>query len=251
MSASQTRPLRRERRAAQLAARRAAQQRPAARTRQVGIGQITIVSLVAGIALISAIFLLNGQPKGTTQTDLVRAAAPAGIATAGLVLGRADAPVVVDLYEDFQCPACLSWGQNVFPTLAQHELASGTIRIQFHGFSFLGQESIDAARAAWAANEQGRFWDMWATLYANQGLHENAGAFAREQLIAMADLIGLDHARFLTDFDSPGAAHAVADSTAAATAAGVNSTPTLMLNGQRFTGAGYIDLSTAIKAAGG
>jgi protein-disulfide isomerase len=177
------------------------------------------------------------------------AAAPAGIATSGHVLGNAAAPVTIDLYEDFQCPACEAWGTNVFPGLVRNELAAGTAKVVFHGFAFIGAESKDAGRAVWAAEQQGRFWDMWATLYANQGIHENGGSFSRPRLDAMAESVGLDMTRFAADFDSAAATKAVTDGVSDAAKAGVNSTPTLFVNGAPFTGAGYADLATTIAAA--
>jgi protein-disulfide isomerase len=165
------------------------------------------------------------------------------------VLGQADAPVTIDLYEDFQCPACEAWGRTVFPSLASNELASGSVKIVFHDMAFLGPESADAGRAAHAAAQQGRFWDMWATIYANQG-RENSGAFSRERLIAMADRLGLDVARFEADMDSMAAQAAIDRSRADAGRAGVTSTPTLIVDGQAFVGAQpYADIAAAIAAA--
>ena len=250
MSTTSPRPLRRERRAAELAARRAATHTPVQGRSRFGLVQITLASLIGGLALIGALILFTNRPAAP-PIDVIRASAPAGIPSSGLVLGKADAPVTIEVFEDFQCPACLRWGSDVFPTLASHELADGTVKIAFHGYSFIGPESVDAAKAAWAANQQGRFWDMWATLYANQGLRENNGAFARDRLVAMADLIGLDHARFLVDIDSAEAAAAVSQSSASAVAAGITKTPSLVINGKLFEGAGYTDLSTAIAAARG
>jgi protein-disulfide isomerase len=250
MSTTSPRPLRRERRAAEQAARRAATRAPVQRRSRFGLVQITLIAVIAGLVLIGVAIVSNTKPPAA-PIDVIRGSAPSGIPASGLVLGKADAPVTVELFEDFQCPACLHWGTNVFPTLASHELADGTVKVLFHGYAFLGPESVDAAKAAWAADQQGRFWDMWATLYANQGLHENAGFFARDRLVAMADLIGLDHARFLADIDSAAAASAVSASSASAVAAGITGTPSLVINGTRFDGAGYTDLSTAIAAARG
>jgi protein-disulfide isomerase len=250
MSTTSPRPVRRERRAAELAARRAAVRTPVRSQPRFGLVQITLVALIAGLVLIGAAILLNNRAPAST-IEVVRGSAPSGVPASGFVLGKADAPVTIEIFEDFQCPACLRWGSDVFPTLAGRELADGTVKIVFHGYSFIGPESIDAAKAAWAANEQGRFWDMWATLYANQGLHENAGAFARDRLVAMADVIGLDHDRFLVDIDSAEAASAVSASSASAIAAGITATPSLVINGKLFGGAGYADLSTAIAAARG
>ena len=248
MATTTPRAPRRERRAATLAARRAASREPVRRRSRFGLVQITAASVIAGLALIAALVVLGGTPA-TVQAEVLRAAAPAGIPANGLVLGRPDATVAIDVYEDFQCPACEKWGIDVFPTLARNELATGDAKLVFHGFAFLGPESIAAGRAAWAAERQGRFWDMWATLYANQGLRENGGAFSRDRLIAMADLIGLDHDRFLADFDSSAAASAVSQSTAAAVATGIVGTPSLVIDGRLVGSTGYADLSAAIAAA--
>ena len=249
MSSSQsTRPLRRERRAAALAARRAQTRQPMA-ARRPGLGLITVASVVAGLVVIGLILALNGTPQAAPTDSLTRAAAPAGIATSGMRLGQAGAPVVIDLYEDFQCPACLAWGKDVFPSLVRNELSAGSVQIAFHSYAFIGPDSERAARAAWAASRQERFWDLWATLYANQGLHENAGAFTRDRLIAMADLIGLDHDRFIADFDSPAAASWVAEGASAAANAGINSTPSLVIAGTVLPSTRYPDVAAAIAAA--
>ena len=249
MSSQPARQLRRERRAAALAGKRAEPKRAVRQPRRIGIGLVSIGALGAGLVLVVALLALNG-PK-PVPVNVLKAAAPAGIPTAGLVLGNAAAPVTIDLYEDFQCPACLQWSNSVFPSLVRNELAAGSVKIAYHSYAFIGQESKDAARAAYAANQQDRFWDMWATLYANQGLHENGGSFSRARLDAMAAELGLDTQRFATDFDSTAAAAFVSDGAAAARAAGIESTPTLVVNGTKFAGSGYADLRTVLAAAAG
>jgi protein-disulfide isomerase len=249
---SSSRPLRRERRAQQLAERRAGRERPTGRPRSSGIGviQVTIVAVLAGLGLIAALAFLLPKPQ-TLGADLVRAAGPTGLPSSGMVLGRADAPVKVEVYEDFQCPVCRRWGEDVLPSLIRNELGSGTASLTYHAYAFIGQDSFVAARAAWAADRQGRFWDLWATLYANQGLHENAGAFTTERVVAMADLVGLDHDRFVADLGSSEARAAIDASSGAAVAAGVTGTPTVVVNGRVVDGTGYAAVSAAIAAAAG
>jgi protein-disulfide isomerase len=135
------------------------------------------------------------------------------------------------------------------PSLAANELRAGIAKVAFHDMAFLGQESTDAGRAAYAAAQQGRFWDMWATLYANQG-RENSGAFSRARLMAMADQLGLDVARFERDMDSPAALTSIGDSRAEAGRLGVTSTPTLIVEDRMLLGVRmYPDLAAAIAAA--
>ena len=250
-TAQTTAQTRRERRSAQREARRGARRRPHPASRRLGLGSLSVLGLVGGLAVM-LLAIVFGSPPASSQAataDVNIARVPAGLAMDGFVLGRADAPVTIDLYEDFQCPACEAWGRDVFPRLAANELAAGSARIVFHDMAFLGPESSDAGRAAHAAAQQGLFWDMWATLYANQG-RENSGAFDRARLLAMADRLGLDVARFEMDMDSTAAHDAIDASRDAARRAGVTSTPTLVIDGRAFVGVGsYPDVAAAIAAA--
>ena len=67
----------------------------------------------------------------------------------------------------------------------------GTLRIEWHDFPYLGQESLTAAVAARAAQDQGMFWEYHDLLYRNQ-----AGGFSLEKLIGLAGEAGLDVERF-------------------------------------------------------
>jgi protein-disulfide isomerase len=249
MSAAHPTQTRRQRRLAERAARRdtRGQRRPA---RRVGLGALSVLGVVGGLAAIVLAIALGAPPPAAVEPAPVSIArAPAALASDGFVLGRADAPVTIDLFEDFQCPACQTWGEGVFPSLAANEVAAGTVRIVFHDMAFLGPESADAGRAAFAAAQQGRFWDMWATLYANQG-RENSGAFSRVRLMAMAEGLGFDVERFATDMASSAAEASIAQSRADAAKAGVTSTPTLLIDGRAFVGLQpYPDIAAAISSA--
>jgi protein-disulfide isomerase len=211
---------------------------------------MTIVAVAAGLLVIALLAVFRDQPAAApASVTVVAASAPAGVPAAGFTLGRAAAPVTIDVFEDFQCPACLRWGDTVFPRLAANELTGGQAKLVFHGFAFLGPESRDAGRAAWAAARQGRFWDMWATLYANQGRRENGGAFARDRLVGMAGAIGLEANRFAADYASTEAGRAVADGVAEASRLGISGTPTLLVNGSIVGAATYDDLRAAIAGA--
>ena len=249
MSGDTVRRTRRERRAATLASRREDRRQPATRpARRIGLGTISALAVIIGLAVIG--FMILTRPGAATPTaSVIPAAVPAGLVSSGFTLGKADAPVTIDVFEDFQCPACQRWGHDVFPSLARNELSDGRAKLVFHGDAFIGPESQNAGRAAWAASRQNRFWDYWATLYANQGLRENGGAFTRDRLVAMADAIGLEPTMFGLDYESDAAKQAVADGVAAARQAGVESTPTILVNGERFTGATYPDLAAVVDAA--
>ena len=241
---------RRERRAAERAARPRGHRRARSTGGRLNLQTLSLAGLLGGMALVAVAIVFGSPPSDRADdTEMVVAVAPAGVATDGFVLGSPDAPVTIELFEDFQCPACAAWSRTVFPLLATNELAAGTVKIVFHDMAFLGTESADAGRAAYAAAQQGRFWDIWATLYANQG-RENSGAFSRARLLAMAHRLGLDEARFQADMDSAAAAAAIEASRAAARGAGITSTPTLIVGGEVLVGVQpYPELAAAIAAA--
>ena len=116
-------------------------------------------------------------------------------------------------------------------------MATGQLRLNFHDYAFIGQESVDAASAARCADKQGRFWDYQAWLFANQN-GENKGWFTRDRLAAIADAVGLDPAGWATCYDSGADRTAVTAETPSGVSAGVTSTPTLILDGT------VLDLST-------
>lgn len=240
---------RRERRLAERAARH--QSLAGRHTRRPGLGLLSLFGLLGGLALVAAAIILSARPA-TVAADPAAveiARAPAGLVSDGFALGRRDAPVTIDLYEDFQCPACERWSTDVFPSLAANELSAGTVRIVFHDMAFLGAESTGAGLAAYAAAQQGRFWDIWATIYANQA-RENSGALGDDRLRAMAQALGLDMARFDADRASDAARASIDASRSQARAAGVTSTPTLILDGELVEGVKpYAQLTALISAA--
>ena len=216
-----------------------------------------IVVMTAGAAaiavlLIAIAMLSHGRTDPAPTTALVepRAPVPADLVD-GLALGRADAPVVLEVYGDYQCPVCGRYARDYLPRLVSDLVAPGTLRIVDRPIAFLGtgdpDESVDAAVGAACAARQDRYWDFHDLMMWNQS-GENRGAFSRTRLFAMADRIGLDRAAFDACFGDPSVARSVGLETNAATSAGIASTPTFVVNGQRVVGlVAYEDLAGLIR----
>lgn len=127
-------------------------------------------------------------------------------------------------------------------------MQAGEVRFVFRHYAFIGPESQWAAEAAECANEQGRFWDLYDKLFAEQA-GENAGAFSRENLTRFADELGLDMTRFSRCLDSGRTRDVVEQETRAGWDHGVRGTPTLFVNGRLVEGgADYAELRAAIEA---
>ena len=92
---------------------------------------------------------------------------------------------------------------------------------------------------------------MHALVFANQH-GENKGAFARDRLARMAEMLGLDTAAFVTLLDDPALRAAVKAELAEGSAAGVSQTPTLSINGTLTSGApSWDELKQLVEAARG
>ena len=128
-------------------------------------------------------------------------------------------------------------------------VATGKIKFEFRDMAFLGSDSTAAAEASDCALDQGKFWPMHNILYGNQ-YQENSGEFSTSRLEQMAQLIGLNTGTFNSCLTSGKHAKDVQDSVSAGQAAGVNVTPTLMVNGQIVqNGSDYTTLKAAIDKA--
>ena len=127
-------------------------------------------------------------------------------------------------------------------------IAAGKVRYTYHHFAFLGPESIRAAEASECAREQGRFWDYADTLFANQR-GENQGAFADQYLKSFGDGLGLATLAFNACLDTRRYRAAVEGETLDGQQHGVQSTPTIFINGVRQEPASFEDYIKAIEAA--
>jgi len=168
----------------------------------------------------------------------------------GRSLGDPDAPVKIEVFEDPQCPACGLYNKNVEPLLRAGPITRGEVFLTYRDMAFLGQESFDAAAAMRVAESlDGKFWAYHDVVFHNQD-GENQGAFTASRLADMAELVGLDREAFLAELEDPRYIGAVEAETAEARTLGVNSTPTLVINGELRPGVpNWDELSAEIAAA--
>jgi protein-disulfide isomerase len=184
--------------------------------------------------------------KGPLGTPIRQAAANAPAAPAGAdqiykvavgdapVKGDADAKVTIVEWSDFQCPFC----GRVMPTLEQIEKNYGSdVRIAFkHNPLPMHPNAPYAAKAAIAAQKQGKFWEMHDKLFAANNSHQQ-DALTQEKVDAMAVDIGLDMTKYKADVASPQTAQVIAQDQAQAARLGANGTPHFFINGARISGA--------------
>lgn len=121
------------------------------------------------------------------------------------------------------------------PELTEKYVEDGTLRIEWKDFPYQGQESVNAALAARAAQAQGQFWEYHDLIYANQS-SGNSGGYTQENLTALAEEAGLDVARFESDLASARHDAAVQADFTEGQNLGISGTPTFYINGQPLVG---------------
>jgi Na+/H+ antiporter NhaA len=159
------------------------------------------------------------------------------------IRGPIDAPVTVVEYGDFECPYC-----------GQAEPVVRELRRDFTDVRYVWRHvplndvhphAQLAAEAAEAAGDQGAFWEMHDLLLDNQD------ALQPDDLVAYAELLGLDVERFTNSLREHTGAGRVAEDIDSADLSGVTGTPTFFINSRRQHGAYDIaSLSAAVRAAG-
>jgi protein-disulfide isomerase len=217
---------------------------------------------VVGIVVVGALLVLQGgKPQSVDVASLQSpiSQVPADLA-AGRALGKPDAPVTLEVWSDYQCPACGQLAETVEPVLVRKYVTTGTLQIVIRDAAFQGgrsgasyDESVEAAAGARCALEQDLFWPFHNWLFANQ-VGENDGAFRDERLRAIATAAGLDVVAWDACRATGEQQAAVRAETKDALAKGVNATPTMYLNGEAIVGLRSADelgglIETAATAA--
>ena len=220
-----------ERKAQARAAREAAErqaERAQSRARRVRL--LAGVLATAAAVLVAVIFVSRAgtgeaaRPQPAESVALLR-----GIPQDGAWLGDPKAPVVVEEYADLQCPFCAQFAREVLPGVIRDHVRTGRVRLRLRLLTFLGSDSVRGGRVAAAAALQDRGWEFADLFYANQGA-ENSGYATDAFLDELAGQVpGLDAQRLERDRSSGAVRERLASDAAAARAAGVDSTPTVLV----------------------
>ena len=145
--------------------------------------------------------------------------------------GGKNAPVTLEEFSDFQCPAC----GNLEPGLRKVVQDYGErVRLVFRNYPLpMHRYAFFAARAAEAAGQQGKFWEMHDALYDNQKEWSDSME-PRVQFDSYATRLGLDVQRFKADMDRQDLADRINADRRRGDSLNVRGTPTVFLNGREL-----------------
>jgi protein-disulfide isomerase len=193
-----------------------------------GLASVTVAAIKAGKSEAAAIAESKASKFGSIPKHKLLDD-PVPIPTLGApAMGPANARITIVEFSDFQCPYCSKAVAQINATLKAYP---NDIRLIFKQYPLDShpQAGISAA-ASLAAHAQGKFWPMHDVMFANRS------KLSRDSILAWAKDIGLDMKRFTADLDSDLIRKAVLRDQADGDKVGVEGTPTVFLNGQRYNG---------------
>ncbi|GAA2358092.1 DsbA family protein [Dactylosporangium salmoneum] len=221
------------------------QQAKRRRNRRIAVAAGAIVAFL-GVVLTAQ---LTGGRSPVAAPAAPTASASAGGARTGelafvrrqqsdpMAVGDVDAPVVLVQWTDMRCPYCAVFNRETLPVLRREYVDTGKVRIEVHDVAYFGEQSENAAIAARAAAEQGRFFEYLSAVYKEAPEHGHP-ELPRERLIAFAEKAGVpDIARFTADLDDSGLRAAAAASNGEAERLGVTSVPFFVAGNSALSGA--------------
>jgi protein-disulfide isomerase len=141
-------------------------------------------------------------------------------------IGRADAPITLVEYGDFECPYC----GRAYPIVKEvQQQFDDQLRFVFRNFPLtqIHPHAAHAAEAAEAAGAQGAFWELHDLLFEHQDKLEDV------DLAGYASLLGLDAERFASELADGFYTPIVRQHFLSGVRSGVNGTPAFFINGIR------------------
>lgn len=190
---------------------------------------IVIVAVVIGVGIIWGVVNWLKEPK--PFYPIINSPRP--------IAGNKEAAVKIELFSDFQCPACKTSEPLVKEVL---QTFSDKISLSYKHYPLvvIHTQAFRAALAAECANDQGKFWEYHDVLYDKQP------EFSKEQLISYAKNLGLNEQDFSNCLLSEAKAEVVRQDMKEGDLRKVDSTPTFYINSEKVSN--WTELKNLIQA---
>jgi protein-disulfide isomerase len=196
-----------------------------------------VLGIVAVIGVGVLVFQVFGSREPAAQPVAVEIDPVELARTPGVALGRADAPVVIYEFADFQCPGCAQFATFVAPLIKERLVEPGLVRYVYYDFPLSQhQHAFLASRAARCAGDQERFWEYHDLLYGRQPRWSSAASTgsATDLFVGYARELGLDRGAFEGCLRSNEHAEAVTRNLRFGESLGVSGTPSIFVNARRL-----------------
>ena len=216
--------------------------KPISETSASGGGSRRVLWIVVGVAialivLLAAVALLNNGDSNSSTPEVATGQTVAervGQPVDRRVVGDPAAPVLIEAYEDVQCPHCQRYTEALEDTILDELVAQGIARYEYKHRFVIGADSITAGTAMECAADQGLFWEYHNALFA--AAPNNASAVQAASLKRLAADTGLDTDEFDQCFDSRKHYEKMLREDNEARDRNVDATPTIFINGVKYQG---------------
>lgn len=184
------------------------------------------------IAVILAALLIGGGWYYSKQTPVSGSPQPTnssitGVSEPGILIGDPNAPVTMEEYTSFICPACARFAGGTLPQIKDEYVKTGKVKIILYVLP-----PYELGRAALCSLEQNKFVEYHDYLFEHQGQITK-----EDDLKNMAVNAGLDSQKFNSCYDANKDEAKLAKWYEEGSGRGVDSTPTFFINGQKLIGA--------------
>ena len=199
---------------------------------------VAMVSLVVVTGIVFSLFSQNNKETvSLAGLDGVQVQ-PAVTSTIDTANGSAitfdnGAATTIDVWEDSQCPVCKLFADANGPYL-ESLVREKKANVRYHILSFLGDESVRAANAAFCAADEGQFLDFHKAIYTIQSPVENSGFWSNETLVKIGKKIGITSTTFEDCVTKGSKVDLVQANSDAMSKFGVQGTPTVFINGKKW-----------------
>lgn len=170
---------------------------------------VVVVLVVAGAVVAGVLFqrhkttaMAQAVIPAKTVAGSVRYPASIDRANATVLVGKVDAKIIIDTYEDFLCPYCGDYESTNFSNI-EKQLEAGTVQVRYHIINLLDQGSNPAGYSLMAANialavatvAPDKFINFHYSLY-NMQPRENGPGWTQAQLTSLANRLGVSGSEF-------------------------------------------------------
>ncbi|MCP4166124.1 MAG: thioredoxin domain-containing protein [Chloroflexi bacterium] len=196
-----------------------------------------VIGAAVGLIIILALIALLSGGNDTSTADAGTASSLAetiGQPVDGRLMGDPKAPVLIEAFEDFQCPHCQLFNVALGETIKNDLVAPGIARYEFKHRFVINEGSITIGAATECAVDQGMFWEYHDALFTE--IENNASAGLPPGLKRIAADVGLDENTFERCLDSREHYEQMLREDNEARNRDINSTPIILINGTQFRG---------------